>query len=884
VLLGRLRIRGKLVLLVVIPLLAVVALTVPVVLGRVQVAGRASDTADKVQTAGKVGGLLQDLQQERMIAVGLMFQVADKAAYDKAAKAVDDHVEALKNDRSVALPVAVRGALDHFSDVQDLRRAVLSGSTTPDKMIAGYAAAVTRVIESLGLERGVDLGTTEGRQTVALDAALRIDEGITAGVSYLMLVAASKNQAALVPYYVTLNATQNQANRLLAFGTTDQANLYLKVQDELAAKLGGSFNDIQSQDLNPLSALALVPFAQIFPALQSVVGVGRGVENRIVADVTRRVQDQENAALTVAYVVGGLSLLVLLGVLLLSAAVARAVVRPLTRLTGSADRVARVAENELIRVADDEADSTQPLHLGSVEITASDEIGDLARAFERVQGTATGLVERQVNSRRNVAQMFGHIGRRTHNLVARQIALIDRLERNETDAERLQHLYRLDHVSSRLRRNASALIVLSGSAGVDEQVTPLPLADVVRLALGEIEDYTRVDVLVPPDLAIAPSLVHDLVLMLAELMENATTFSPPHKRVTVSARQQQYGAEITVMDHGIGMAEVKLTQENARLERRERLDLVPTEVLGLFVVGRLARRHNMRVALSPTVGGGLTATVLVGRELLPVIDPAVAPVSASPLQGRPISAPPSIPQSQSAARPMALPTAPSPAFDPAAVNRAAHIMSHLQPWSGAFNSPPPDEVPAFPELPMRRAAHAAPEPAVPPVVQPVVVPQEPIEETTGGLRRRVPGSSNPTMPMGVARVPPPKPSEAAEVRALVEDFESGVRRANAVTPSSQPAPLQVPPQAPPQLPPQVSPQRAAEPVAPPAKASGNTGALTRRNPGRTLEALQSVSRTKRASALGAQRAPADPDEVRDLVQQYEAGVTRALREVRNDEQ
>src|SRR5438552_1544618 len=163
--------------------------------------------------------------------------------------------------------------------------------------------------------------------------------------------------------------------------------------------------------------------------------------------------------------------------------------------------------------------------------------------------------------------MFGHVGRRTQNLVARQVALIDRLEREETNPERLQHLYRLDHVSSRLRRNAGSLVVLSGSVSLDDQVAPLPLADIVRLALGEIEDYTRVDVVVPPDVTVVPAVVTDLVLMLAELMENATVFSPPQMRVTVSAQSTQFGVQILVVDHGIGLSPERLAQENTRLER-----------------------------------------------------------------------------------------------------------------------------------------------------------------------------------------------------------------------------------------------------------------------------------------------------------------------------
>ncbi|MEK8109116.1 ATP-binding protein [Micromonospora sp. M12] len=203
--------------------------------------------------------------------------------------------------------------------------------------------------------------------------------------------------------------------------------------------------------------------------------------------------------------------------------------------------------------------------------------------------------------------MFGHVGRRTQNLVGRQIALIDRLEEQEADPGRLEHLYRLDHISSRLRRNAGSLVVLSGSAGADAHTAPVPLADVVRLALGEIEDYTRVEVQVPAGVSAAPAVVADLILALAELMENATVFSPPHTRVLVAAETSGVGARITVVDHGIGMSEQRLAEENARFTRRERLDLAPTEVLGLFVVGRLARRHGWDVSLTATGGGGVTA-------------------------------------------------------------------------------------------------------------------------------------------------------------------------------------------------------------------------------------------------------------------------------------
>ncbi len=896
-LLGRLRIRGKLILLVVIPLLAVVALTVPVVLGRIQQANRAGDTAAKVKVAGKVGEVIRDIQLERLLSVAYLLKVADQGKLTTQTTATDARIGALKADKSVKLPTAVAVAIGSTPELAQLRTGVLAGKVRPDEVVGGYAAIITKLVTALNLESGVDIRATDGRQVIALDAALRTDEAISYAVTYLLIIAATKDPATLIPYYADLNSVYLWSGRLTTFGTKAQADLYTqKLQAGAVSKLGPAFSDPLNN--SPLTAFAQVSAAQVFPALETVVQLGTEVEDKIISDVTKVVDTRRSNALTTAYVIGGLAILILLVAILLSLAVARSVVRPLSRLTASADRVARVSEAELVRVADDDAEATGPIHLEAVGVTANDEIGDLARAFERVQSTAAGLVERQVASRRNVAQMFGHVGRRTQNLVARQVALIDRLEREETDPERLQHLYRLDHVSSRLRRNAGSLVVLSGSAGVDEQVTPLPLADIVRLALGEIEDYTRVDVIVPLNVTVVPSVVNDLVLMLAELMENATAFSPPHVRVTVSAQSTHYGVQIAVVDHGIGLSPDRLAQENARLERRERLDLVPTEVLGLFVIGRLARRHNIGVVLSPTAGGGVTATVQLGHHLLTSSSPQRAfpsypPVSGMPGGPSPLRLPPALPAGPTAGgpatsvpapftppmppfepftpveparapahshaadptpEPVLLPVAGAQIFDEAAVYRATRSIATAEPWSAFI----PHE---------RTDVDEEPAPPVPV--------EAPVEEKTQPLRQRVPGTNMPPTPGVAPTTAPPQAADAEAVRALVEDFESGVERAKRH--AFAPAPLEPVPVEP------AGNGYSGNGVANGNGAGNGHGApLTRREPGVTLQALQGSGRMSNPSSTG--EANTDPQQVRDLVDQFEAGVTRALRDARTDQE
>jgi signal transduction histidine kinase len=834
------------------------------------------------------------------------------------------------------------------------------------------------------LERGVDVSTDTGRQVVALDASMRTDELITKGAAYLVIVVATKNEQTLLPYISNLAVLQEVVGRFSSFATQQQIDLYTQAQTELQKRFGTQ-EFTATPDVNPLQSLGQVPLSTVFPALEAVVGPGRIVSNRIIEDVTDQVADTERSALTAAYAVGGASVLVLILVTLLSIAVARSVVRPLTRLTRSADRVARVTEEELVRVADDETDAPGTIHLDPVDVRAKDEIGDLARAFERVQGTAASLVERQVSIRRNVAQMFGHVGRRTQNLVARQIALIDRLENEETDPQRLQHLYRLDHVSSRLRRNAGSLVVLSGATGANEHLNPLPLGDVVRLALGEIEDYTRVDVRVPDELSLVPAAVNDIVLVLAELMENAAVFSPPHTRIMVSAMATPHGARVAIADHGIGMSEEQLAQENARLQRRERLDLAPTGVLGLFVVGRLARRHGLAVMLAPTLGGGVTAMVDLPDRLLaapwsatPALMATTVPMTPSGLPGR-VEYRPVIEGTATVA------ASGAPGFNLAAVDRASRSIATGTSWSAFVPRQRASSLTRRAETVARGSAAAAGSPR-----------QAPARE----LRQRVPGAQMPTGTSTGSVMRAPAPADAVTARAVVEDIEAGVRRAQgqasapATTPTqpatpaasatatptrpaparaipaqaspvqagspqtspattgpattgpattgpattgpartgpaptsparpspvptspAQTAPAQAPAQstaAPVQASPgQASPVQAGQaqpvPAAPPAPtvpvapqpagrpAGPSNGVvapaarpqpvpsstpLTRRQPGATLEGQPDLTRVSRPPA--AQQAP-NPDEARDLVEQFEAGVFRALGEVRSQHQ
>jgi signal transduction histidine kinase len=800
---GSLRIRSKLALVVALPLLAVALLTLPSVFNAVGGLQRAEEIERSMRVATRVTALAFELQQERLLSLGYLFEVVDRGHLISEAARVDDRLVDIRHAaergelREHGLPQPVSAAVTAAEELAARRELVLDRSVPAEQVFGEYSEVIGELIDSLQLLDGADLATTAAHHVAVLEASLGMNEASAQASGLLLMVAATGSQLAAFLYAMVLQPMGDYFDQYIRYATRDQQ--LLRDQMEQAYIQRDSTGEGIALGFDPFEVTAGQSVANLFRDLQSLGQLGRFVEGKIIADVLIEVAGQRQSALRTAYLIALGALLVVLAVVATTAALARTTIRPLLGLTDSANRVARVADAELARIADDESAIlvSGPIRIDPVHVRARDEIGDLGRAFERVQEFAIRLVERQMISRRNVALMLGYLGRRTQNLVARQLDLIDSLERNETDANRLKELYRLDHVASRLRRNAGSLVVLSGASGPDEHTAPLPLADIARLALGEIEAYERVDIDVPPTIAVAPAVVGDLVLVLAELMENATTFSPPHTRVTVSAMSTghrtpgDHVVEVSVVDHGIGISEDRMAEENARLARRERLDLAPTEVLGLFVVGRLARRHGLRVTLSETVGGGVTAVVGLHREhLLP--GGTLGGAVSSRAGGERAWETPVQPDEQAPAllleRKQVTGPAPEPGgFDVEAVHRATRTLEAGQSWNAfAVRRAAGSNSPAVP-------SPAEPSPAGPPSHwPPMTTPATPAAAedpaTANGLRRRVPGASLASS-MPTIRARPDQPAanrrpghsppatDPARARELVEQLQTGVMRA-----------------------------------------------------------------------------------------------------------
>src|SRR5271165_1357693 len=314
-------------------------------------------------------------------------------------------------------------------------------------------------------------------------------------------------------------------------------------------------------------------------------------------------------------VTSGIGLLVLLLTILVTTLVARGIIRRLGGLETSAltlaekqlpDVIARLRRGEDVDVASE----APPLRVGH------DEIGRVGQAIDLVRQSAIGAAVDEAKLRRGLNDVFRSLARRSQSLLHRQLTLLDQMERRATDPEALDDLFRLDHLTTRMRRHAEGLVILAGAPPGRGWSSPVRMVDVMRGAIAEVEDYARVSVATRSQAALAGSAVADVIHLLAELIENATTLSPPYTSVRVSGDTVANGFAIEVEDRGLGMSPTRLAELNDRLANPPEFNPSDSEQLGLFVVGQLAKRHGIRVTLKASPYGGTAAIVLIPRNLV----------------------------------------------------------------------------------------------------------------------------------------------------------------------------------------------------------------------------------------------------------------------------
>ncbi len=340
-----------------------------------------------------------------------------------------------------------------------------------------------------------------------------------------------------------------------------------------------------------------------------------GVAGRLATELRTTSANLQSAASDAAGVVAVVLFAILLLALGVGFVVGRHLLWSLNILRGTALEVAEHRLPEVVASID--AGDLTSLEIAPVPVHTHEELGQLARAFDAVHAQAVESAAGQAALRSNLRNIFINLSRRSQSLVERQLRLMERLERNEEDPQQLANLFRLDHLATRMRRNNENLMVLSGDDPSRRSGHPLPLADVLRAAVSEIEQYQRVVVRSTPSVDVLGYASGDLVRLIAELLDNATSFSPPNTQVRIGGQHFPDGSvRIEIRDEGIAMADAELAEANGRLTAADTTDVPVSRQMGLYVVGRLARRHSIDVSLQVVPEGGLLAVVQVPTDLV----------------------------------------------------------------------------------------------------------------------------------------------------------------------------------------------------------------------------------------------------------------------------
>jgi signal transduction histidine kinase len=389
------------------------------------------------------------------------------------------------------------------------------------------------------------------------------------------------------------------------------------LREEVPASLTAALTSQENAIINAPAGTAKPPVALTLwqHTVQAYAGNLGVMLRKSPAWIESQVSSSARRALTTLIVAASLGLIAVIASIVFSLLMGRRVLRRLDGLRQNAlelahDRLpsvmARLRDGETVDV-DAEA---PPAEAGT------DEIDQVRRAFDTVHRAAVEAAVDEANLRHGVSDVFRNLARRSQALLHRQLGLLDSMERRAEEPEQLEDLFRIDHLTTRMRRHAEGLIVLSGDSAGRGWRQPVAFINVLRAAVAEVEDYTRVRVEVRSKAALVGPAVADVVHLLAELIENATVFSPPNTVVRVQGEPVGRGFAVEVEDRGLGIAEDRLAALNEDLASPPAFDLANSDRLGLFIAGRLARRHDIKVSLRSSVYGGITAVVIIPTSLV----------------------------------------------------------------------------------------------------------------------------------------------------------------------------------------------------------------------------------------------------------------------------
>ncbi len=568
------------------------------------------------------------LQAERAAAVVYLFQptAANLAAYQAATAATDraepafiaamNSVGTTGTEDSTGAK-AVSSMVSGLSQLPTLRNAVKARVLSPLDALGLYSEGITTQVKLFLIQTESVTLNSQQIQAVGLIATVQAREQLSQEDALLsgMLAAkriSPKNRIAFTGLAATRQADAAYANYILSPANAALYNTAMTGSGPMQHDLTGLEQAIAAGTPAAKLPVTLAEWQHLAGTLLQDDYNG-GVA--VAASILAADHQISHAAWVRVAITSGIALLGLLITILFTTLVGRGIIRGLRGLERSArtlaedqlpDVIARLRRSENVDVAAE----APPLRTGG------DEIGQVGQAFELVRQTAIRSAVEEAKLRRGLNDVFRSLARRSQSLLHRQLTLLDQMERRATDPEALDDLFRLDHLTTRMRRHAEGLVILAGAPPGRAWSSPVRMVDVMRGAIAEVEDYARVSVATRSQAALAGSAVADVIHLLAELVENATTLSPPYTSVRVSGDTVANGFAIEVEDRGLGMSPQRLAELNERLASPPEFNPSDSEQLGLFVVSQLAKRHGIRVTLKASPYGGTAAIVLIPGHLV----------------------------------------------------------------------------------------------------------------------------------------------------------------------------------------------------------------------------------------------------------------------------
>ena len=541
------------------------------------------------------------------LANGITGNAAFPAQVQSDLSAVLDRVTDLPHYRSAA----VQSLAPSLNIVGDYSDAIADLFTLNDQISQGSSdAALANTVRALGaLSRTED----EASQQRGILYAALLDGQFEPGAAGSLSSALAAQQAELEEFQSAASIGEQQVYSNTVAGPSVDAAQEMEKQAIGSGGSGGSLV-VQVPPGSPRSATASAVWNS---DMTTTLTDMRKVEQGLVKSIIGQSRSQHSALTRTAVETGIEVLAVLIVVLMITIVVARSMVRPLRKLRTGALEVAGLRLPDAVRRMSETDGGGVSLEVDPIDVNSSDEIGEVARAFDQVHREALRLAANEAALRGNVNAMFVNLSRRSQSLVERQIRLIDDLEQGEQDPERLSSLFQMDHLATRMRRNSENLLVLAGHDESRRWNQPVALVDVLRAALSEIEQYERVTLNVQPGIAVRGQAVSDVVHLTAELVENATSFSAADTPVTIAGHLLSSGGVLLeITDQGVGMGAEEMAHANWRLDNPPVVDVAVSRRMGLFVVARLAARHGIRVRLRPAASGGLIALVWLPDETI----------------------------------------------------------------------------------------------------------------------------------------------------------------------------------------------------------------------------------------------------------------------------